>query len=127
MNRVILGIGSNIEPQKHIAQVRRRIVEEHTLIAESRFVETEPIGKKDQPPFLNGAMLIETEMNREQLAQWLKSLENQLGRGHNGEPYAPRTIDIDIIVWNGQVVHNDFYEREFLQESVREILPDLHF
>ena len=124
MNRVVIGVGSNIEPQKHIAAARERIARDHRLLAESRFVETRPIGGPAQPNFSNGALLIETTMSREALKIWLETVEADLGRVRGANRYDPRTIDLDIVVWNGEIVDPDVYERRFLREAVLEVWPD---
>ena len=126
MNRVVIGMGSNIDPQKNIAKAKKQIAAEYSLIAESKFVETEPIGVKEQPNFINGAILIETTKNFHELTNWLKSLENSLGRVRSAEKYSPRTIDLDVVIWNNKVIDNDVYEREFLKKAVLEVQPNLH-
>jgi 2-amino-4-hydroxy-6-hydroxymethyldihydropteridine diphosphokinase len=55
----------------------------------------------------------------------LKELESKLGRVNTDNRYGPRTIDLDILVWNGEVVDEEVYEREFLRKSIKELLPDL--
>jgi 2-amino-4-hydroxy-6-hydroxymethyldihydropteridine diphosphokinase len=125
MNRAVISVGSNIEPEKHVRWARQRIAEELKLVAESEFVETEPIGRPDQPNFLNGAFLVETSRSRDELEAWLKSLEQELGRVKQADKYGPRTIDLDLVVWNDAVVHPDVYEREFLRKAVRQLLPHL--
>ncbi len=56
---------------------------------------------------------------------WLKNLEKKLGRVKSENKDGPRTIDLDIIVWNGKVVDSEVYEREFLINSINELLPEL--
>ena len=89
------------------------------------FVETEPIGYKEQRSFLNGALLIETGMDVQGLKSWLRALESDLGRERTENRDGPRTIDLDILVWNGEVVDEEVYERNFLKTSIGELLPDL--
>ena len=59
MNRAVIGVGSNIEPDTNIAAARRRIDREHEILAESQYSETQPVGYTDQPNFINGAILID--------------------------------------------------------------------
>ena len=125
MNKAVIGVGSNIEPQKHISNAQRQIQSRHTMLAVSTWVETLPIGITNQPNFLNGAMLIETTMNQNALKSWLSSLEDELGRDRNGEKFGPRTIDLDIVVWNGVIVDDEVYTRDFLRDAVLEVCPNL--
>ncbi len=124
-NRVIIGMGSNIDPEENIQKAKRAIESEFSLLGTSSFVETEPVGYKDQPAFINGAVLIETEMDYRELKAWLRDLESSLGRIRTGNKDGPRTIDLDILVWNGEIVDREVFERGFLMKSVRELLPEL--
>ena len=125
MNRVIIGIGSNIQPTENIARAKNRIVQSHPIVRESRFVETKPIADETQPNYINGAILIETTVDRGTLKGLLRDIESDLGRRRGGDRYNARTVDLDIVVWNGQIVDEDVYEREFLRAAILEVWPDL--
>jgi len=125
LNKVVIGVGSNIDPENNVEKAKNAVVNHHNLIKVSSFIETEPIGCKNQDNFLNGAFLIETEMDATALKFWLKNLEKKLGRVESENKDGPRTIDLDIIVWNGEVVDKEVYEREFLINSINELLPEL--
>jgi 2-amino-4-hydroxy-6-hydroxymethyldihydropteridine diphosphokinase len=121
MTQAVIALGSNIEPRKNIELARERIRSTHRVIRESRFVETSPIGYVDQPNFLNGAILIETETSQKELVEWLHQVENSLGRVRTGNRFGPRTIDLDLVMWDGEVLDTDVYEREYLREAVGEV------
>ena len=125
LNEVVIGVGSNIDSENNIKEAKKAVELTHNLIKTSTFIETEPIGCKNQNNFLNGAFLIETEMDTLALKSWLKNLEEKLGRIRSENKDGPRTIDLDIIVWNREVVDNEVYEREFLLNSINELLPEL--
>jgi len=125
VNRAVIGLGSNIDPEENIRRAKDAIAREFKLIKSSSFVETEPVGYKDQDRFINGALLIETELNAQGLESWLKMLESELGRVKTDNKHGPRSIDLDILVWNGEVVDGEVYEREFLRRSIEELLPDI--
>jgi len=122
MNRVVIGFGSNIDPWKNVQTARDRVSKEHKVLAVSQFRETLPVDAEGQPNFVNGVMLIETEWERQRLKGWLREIERQLGREPEDRK-GPRTIDLDLIIWNDQIVDEDVRERAFLRESVKEILP----
>ena len=124
-NRVVIGVGSNISAQENIALAKEAISSSHELLKSSRFVKTEPLGFKDQDDFTNGAFLINTQMSQAELKNWLKNLENKLGRVKTENVNGPRTIDLDIVVWNEEIVDNEVKEREFLRKSVQELIPGL--
>jgi len=125
VNRAVIGLGSNINAEENIRRAKEAIAGEFMLIKSSSFVETEPVGFKEQDRFINGALLIETELNATRLESRLKVLETELGRVKTDNKYDPRSIDLDILVWNGEVVDEEVYEREFLRKSINELMPDL--
>jgi len=125
MNRAVVSLGSNIDPTVHVQRARDLIAASYELVAESTLRMTKPVGFTDQADFLNGALLVETALDHEAFRVFLKDIESQLGRIHTENPHGPRTIDLDIVVWNGTVVDDDFHTRDFLREAVIEILPDL--
>ena len=125
MNLAVIMVGSNIDPEFNLKKAREYLEKEQNLLAESSPVTTKPIGYKYQPDFVNGAFLISTELDMEILERSLKQIEVRLGRQKAADKYGPRTIDLDIVVWNGKVVNRDFYERDFVRKAVFELLPQL--
>jgi len=128
MNTSIIVLGSNIEPQKNIGLAKRLIFERFQVLRESRFLKTKPVGLVNQPDFINGALLIETELECELFRFDLKEIEYRMGRTKNiSKSYGPRIIDVDVLVWNDQVVNRDFYEREFVRDFVLELSADVRY
>ncbi len=127
MNKVVIGIGSNIAPGENIRKARIILAQKYNVLAESEFVTTQPIGNAAQPDFINGAVLIETQATYEQLAKELKVIEQQLGRRESTDKFAPRMIDLDIVVLNGKITDQDFHNRDFLKNAVLEVLPTLKY
>lgn len=124
-NDAVLGIGSNIRPRRHFRRVRRLIKKNFHVIAESRPQETKPVGFKSQPDFLNGTVRIRTGWDRDILIRWMKQTEQRLGRVRTDNPFGPRTMDLDLLVWNGVVLDRDVFERDFLYTLVKNVWPDL--
>jgi len=125
LNEVVIGIGSNINPKINIKKAKELISTKVKILKISSFIETEPLEVKKQNNFINGSILITTDMNKNALKFWLRSLEDKLGRMRTSNKYGPRTIDLNILVWNGEVVDGDVYKRSFLRSSMKELLPDL--
>lgn len=121
MNTVIVGVGSNINPHENVQRAKELISEKHAIIKTSRFIKTKPIGYKNQGDFLNGGWLIETNLNQILFKQFLNDIEDKLDRIRTNNKNGPRTIDLDIVIWNGSVVDNEYYEREFLQTIANEL------
>ncbi|OGX05526.1 MAG: 2-amino-4-hydroxy-6-hydroxymethyldihydropteridine diphosphokinase [Omnitrophica WOR_2 bacterium GWA2_47_8] len=127
MNTAVIGLGSNISPQKNIKAAQDILSKEFNVLAESKFTKTKPVGPIKQPDFLNGAVLISTDLNQQKLKSKLAKIEKKLGRTSLTHHFGPRTIDLDILIFNGRVVEDDFYERDFVRKSVLELLPDLKY
>ncbi len=121
MNTVIIGIGSNIDAEKNISGMLKILKTQVQVIKVSSMLKTKPIGIENQPEFTNGAVKIKTSLNQENLTVLLKSIEDQMGRDRTAPRFGARTIDLDIVVWNGEIVDDDYYTRDFLQNSVREL------
>ena len=66
-----------------------------------------------------------TELSLDELAISLRDIEGSMGRSREGDRSGPRTIDLDVLVWNGTLVDEDVYSRAFLGDAVRELCPDL--
>jgi 2-amino-4-hydroxy-6-hydroxymethyldihydropteridine diphosphokinase len=125
VNRVVVGVGSNVSPADNIAAAREHIMRDHRLAAESSFATTPPVGYADQPDFRNGAWLVETELPQPAFRRYLKQVEQRLGRERTRNTYGPRTIDLDVIAWNDTVVSDDYHRREFVRNAAREVAPRL--
>ena len=122
MNKVVISVGSNIDPERHINDAKHALREEQTLVGESRFVKTAPRGYTNQPEFLNGAFMIETDLDRADLKSYLKSLEKRLGRTRTANKNGPRTIDLDIVMFNNDIVDDDFYNYDFVKAAVEDVI-----
>jgi 2-amino-4-hydroxy-6-hydroxymethyldihydropteridine diphosphokinase len=136
MARVYIGLGGNLGDRE--ATLRRAVellgaepgVE---IVAVSSFRETEPWGYADQPAFLNGAVAVETEHAPRALLDRLLAVEQALDRRRDGPRYGPRTIDLDLLVYEGETVdepgltvpHPRLAERRFALEPLAELDPEL--
>ncbi|KAF0238108.1 MAG: 2-amino-4-hydroxy-6-hydroxymethyldihydropteridine [Prolixibacteraceae bacterium] len=121
MNNVIIGIGSNIDAEINISKMLKILKSHVEVVKVSSFVKTKPIGIENQAEFTNGAVKIRTKLFRNDLTVLLKKIEDKMGRGRTAPKFGPRNIDLDIVVWNGEIVDDDYYTRDFLQKSVGEI------
>lgn len=117
----IIGIGSNIEPEQNIAAALFLLRQEQELVQISSLIKTSPIGISDQPDFLNGAAKIFTTMEIADFMSFLKDIENRLKRDRTAPKFGPRTIDLDIVIWDGEIIDPDYYNRDFLKTAVDEI------
>ena len=117
----IIGIGSNINPEPNIASALFFLRQEQEFVSVSSLIKTSPIGIADQPDFLNGAAKVITEMELIDFKSYLKGVEDRLKRDRTAPKYGPRTIDLDILLWDGEIIDPDYYNRDFLRDAVDEI------
>jgi dihydroneopterin aldolase/2-amino-4-hydroxy-6-hydroxymethyldihydropteridine diphosphokinase len=104
-NRVLVSLGSNIEPEVNLPEAVRRLATRCHLLAVSPVYETRPVGTRNQANFLNAAVLIETDLTPVEFkSKVLQVIEDDLGRVRTGDKNAPRTIDLDISLFKDQVL-----------------------
>lgn len=100
---ILLGIGSNIGDRcKYLnaAITGLEAVEQISVKQVSAFYETEPFGFKEQDWFLNAVVAIKTSLQPLELLDVCQQIEKKLNRRRDIH-WGPRTIDIDILVYNG--------------------------
>jgi 2-amino-4-hydroxy-6-hydroxymethyldihydropteridine diphosphokinase len=134
MPPVFISVGSNIRPAEnvHLAlQILNGVVPLESL---STFYATLPLGRPDQPLFYNGVVKGQTELPPRVLKfQVLRGIETQLGRRRTQDQYAPRPIDLDVLLYGDRVEESaglvlpdpEIAERPFLALPLYELAPDL--
>ncbi len=134
MARVVIGIGANIAPEANIRRALTLLGERVQLVALSTFYRTPALEREGQPPFLNGVVAVETAIAPAALKQEvLRGIEEALGRQRTADKYAPRPIDLDIAVYDQQVIATadltipdpEITRRPFLAIPLCELAPDL--
>jgi 2-amino-4-hydroxy-6-hydroxymethyldihydropteridine diphosphokinase len=125
MNReLILLIGSNIQPEKNIARALDLLRRQFTINRQSSIWETEPYHSLGDN-FLNLAISIKTDMSRENLRSLLRKIEADLERVRTEDKFAPRTMDIDIILDGELVVDEKLWKFGFVAVPVSQLEPNL--
>jgi 2-amino-4-hydroxy-6-hydroxymethyldihydropteridine diphosphokinase len=109
MNSAIISAGSNINPEINLKLAREILQKELHVAACAQILRTEPVGFADQPEFINTAFLIHTNFDKTSLAAYLKGVETRLGRVRTVNKFGPRTIDLDIAVFNGTIPDPDVF------------------
>jgi len=134
ITEVAVSLGSNLGDRRarlDFAVARLRVL--LTNFRVSGYIETEPQGVSGpQPRFLNAAVVGQTALSVRDLMTELLSIERDGGRDRP-RPLAPRTLDVDLILYGNAVIaepgltvpHPRFRERRFVLEPLAEIRPDL--
>jgi 2-amino-4-hydroxy-6-hydroxymethyldihydropteridine diphosphokinase len=135
MNRAYLILGGNIGNRLENLEKTRKLIDEKAgrILKKSGIFNTAAWGKTDQPDFYNQALLIETELDPKSLLNELLHIEALAGRIRNGEKWAERTMDIDILFYNEEVIktenlkipHPHLQDRRFVLTPLADIAPDL--
>jgi GTP cyclohydrolase-4 len=128
-----LGLGSNLgEREENLRQALTLLFLKVNLEEVSSLYETEPVGYKEQPLFLNLVCRITTDLPPEELLHLVKDIETSIGRVPSF-PNAPRIIDIDILFYDNKIMetqnltipHSRLHDRAFVLIPLAEIAPDL--
>lgn len=108
MNRTYLLIGGNVgNRHQNLAKAARLIDGQAGKVVQcSAIYETEAWGKSDQPAFLNQVLEVETSLQPQSLLKAILHIEQEMGRRRN-EKYGPRTIDIDILLYDNLELDTD--------------------
>ncbi len=118
-------LGSNIEPEANIRRALQLLGERVEIGAVSSVWETQSVGY-DGPNFLNLAVQVHTALDAERLKHdVLREIEMRLGRVRVANKNAPRTIDLDILLHDGQVVDEAIWRQAYLAVPLAELLPGL--
>jgi 2-amino-4-hydroxy-6-hydroxymethyldihydropteridine diphosphokinase len=135
--RAYIGLGSNLgDREATLREALRRLdsVDGIAVVAVSSFRETDPVGKVDQPRFVNAAAELETSLRPQDLLDRLLEVERALGRDRaQEERWGPRTVDLDLLLYGGEtfedpgleVPHPRLAERAFVLEPLLELDPAL--
>lgn len=131
---IYLGIGSNLDDRMQNISDAISVITQNRgieLINVSSVYKTMPYGMTEQPEFFNIVLKIDTTMTAHQLLDFVKNIENEMGRTDIGH-WGPRIIDIDILFFRKQrinddvltIPHCDLENRAFVLYPLLEIEPD---
>lgn len=133
---VYLSLGSNLGDRLlHLRDAIQRLPQAGIAVTRiSSVFETEPVGVRRQPWFLNCVVEASTDVLPRRLMKQLLDLEFSLGRRrHTAAPMGPRTIDLDLILYGSSridtpdltVPHPRYRQRRFVLAGLAELVPDL--
>ncbi|MDA7691157.1 2-amino-4-hydroxy-6-hydroxymethyldihydropteridine diphosphokinase [Methylophilaceae bacterium] len=136
MSKIYIALGSNLEePRKQIYRAINLIdaIDEISVTQKSSLYKTKPIGKIDQPDFINAAIEVEGNISPENLHTALQDIETQTGRIRM-ELNEPRTLDLDILLIDDLIMktkkltvpHPRMHQREFVIVPLFEINQKLN-
>ena len=119
LNRVIIGLGSNLDKEKNMAAAVRLLEDCFVSIRFSAAVYTEPVGMNNPALFLNRVAVAFTSEEPDRLVAALKQKERMLGRTTNGKSEGIIPIDIDLLQWNDLILKPEDLQREYVKAGIR--------
>ena len=133
---VYIGLGSNLSDP--ITQVNNALkaletLRDSKLVNASGLYRSAPMGPQDQNDYINAVAALSTSLAPIDLLDALQTIENEQGRVRIGERWGPRTLDLDILLYNNKsiehprltVPHYGMKERSFVLIPLAEIAPEL--
>ena len=130
MTRVYIAAGSNIEPERHLRQALQLLGREFGALAVSPWYRNRAVGFEGED-FINLAVGFDTALALPELVRRLRAIETACGRPANAPKWAPRCMDLDILLY-GEVVsvdpqlpRPDLLVRPYMLGPLADIAPDL--
>ena len=133
---VFLALGTNLGNRKQNMETAIENIEKQigTIIAQSAFYSSEPFGFESDNLFLNSVVEVSTSLLPSELLAKTQLIENQMGRTSKSDEsgYSDRIIDIDILLYNKEVIdnkpelvvpHPEMQNRDFVLKPLAEIAP----
>lgn len=135
--RYLIALGSNKRHHRHgapagvlAAALDALAAQGIAVLAVAPVLQSAPLGPSRRR-YANGAALIESDLDPEELLALLKSTERQFGRRSGGQRWASRVLDLDIVLWSGgawsspdlTVPHKSFRQRDFVLRPARALAP----
>ncbi len=131
MNVAFLCLGGNMGDRFANLNRTKELIKEERLkiLAQSSIYETQAWGTEKSPDYLNQCIKVSTELDAESLMKLLLSIEQKLGRVRDGNKNQSRTVDIDMLLFNGDIIKTELLEvphprlhlRQFVLKPLNEI------
>ena len=134
MATAYLGLGSNLADPMSQLQLAIATLSQHPYIevtAQSRFYQSAPMGPQDQPQYINAVVQVSTELSAESLLAACQMLEIAQGRQRKDQRWGPRTLDIDLLLFEQlqqqtqylTLPHYGMLERNFVLLPLADLMP----
>ncbi len=135
MTDAFIGLGSNLaDPTSQLARAMTELatLPDTTLVAQSAFYSSRPVGPQDQPDFVNGAAWLRTSLGALELLDHLQTIEHRHGRERT-QHWGPRTLDLDLLVFGDATIdterltvpHPELPNRDFALQPLLDLKADL--
>lgn len=134
MSEVYLLIGGNLDDRFSLISKAKDLIEDQIgeIIKESSIYETEPWGFEAEQNFLNQVIKVNTSLTAHSVLGICLGIEYELGRERSSEQYTSRTMDIDILFYNDEIInekeliipHPKLHLRRFTLKPLAEVAAE---
>jgi 2-amino-4-hydroxy-6-hydroxymethyldihydropteridine diphosphokinase len=121
MNKALISIGTNVNREANLALCHKLLNGTFSEITYSNTSITTPYGNTYKDDFLNQLAFVYTSEAKEEVHKRLKSIEKKIGRNATDKVNGKVKIDIDLVIWNEEVLKPDDMERSYIVD----LLPSL--
>jgi len=135
MAKVYFVIGGNLGDREQYIERTKSLISERVgfILRSSSIYESEPWGFEHNQDFLNQVIIVDTQLSPASLLLEISFIEGVLGRERNCAGYCSRTVDIDILFYDQQVLltpsliipHKHLHKRLFVLTPLTELVPDM--
>ena len=119
-----LNLGSNIQPESNLPRALELLSAFGEIVQISQVWESEPVGTTGAN-YLNACVKFKTSMAQSDMKEKIvRPIEDQLGRQRGEDKFAPRSMDIDIILFDDEPINNDVWELAFVVVPLADLYPE---
>ncbi len=108
MADALIGMGSNIEPEQNLSQAASALRDLFGSVRFSSVYRSEAVGMAGDD-FLNACCLLQTTLMPSELRSRLKALEDAQGRDRSLGSWKPRTIDLDLLIYDSEIIDDEIF------------------
>jgi len=108
MAEVLVGMGSNINPENNLLRAATALRSEFGAVVFSSVYRSAAVGM-DGDDFLNACCLFDSVLGPAEVRRRMKALEDAQGRDRSAGSWKPRTIDLDVLMYDGTVMDGELY------------------
>ncbi len=130
--RAWIGVGANLgEPKSQVSNAIEHLNNLESVKVEkiSSLYQTEPIGKRNQPDFINAVARVSTKLEPLSMLHHMLEIESNFGRVRDGSQNSPRRLDLDLLIYGELVMnsteltlpHPRMKDRLFVLEPLKEL------
>ena len=131
MTRTYIGVGSNVEREKHVKAAFQELSLLGCNLRASGVYECDPVGF-DSNPFYNLVFELETALSLTEFSHFLRNIEMKWGREEHAQKYQDRTLDLDIVLFGDvisakqpEIPRSDIFKYPFVIQPLNDLCPEL--